>query len=137
MRHVIQLQLPYAMASIAPLQVSDTLHGQTWAEAGSGRPAMRLQSPSAIASIAPSMRRNGSTESLVDAGFLPSMVAFCSGICDEIDWTMGLAALPVLHTQICRQALHDILHANTSDLHEQLLTVTSVRARSKPYPSAV
>lgn len=100
---------------------------------------MRLQSPSAIASIAPSMRRNGSTESLVDAGFLPSMVAFCSGICDEIDWTMGLAALPVLHTQICRQALHEILHAKNqrptcstayndfSESMKQALAICSVR----------
>ena len=62
---------------------------------------MRLQSPSAMASMAPSMRRKGSTASLVVAGFLPSIVALCSGICAEIAWTIGLAALPVLHTQIC------------------------------------
>ena len=62
---------------------------------------MRLQSPSAMASMAPSMRRKGSTASLVLAGFLPSIVALCSGICAEMAWTIGLAALPVLHTQIC------------------------------------
>ena len=90
-----------AMWVHAALVLKQVKAGQTWAVAGSGRPAMRLQSPSAMASTAPSMRRKGSTASLVLAGFLPSMVAFCSGICAEMAWTMGLAALPVLQTQIC------------------------------------
>lgn len=65
---------------------------------------MRLQSPNAMASMAPSMRRKGSTASLVVAGLRPSTVLACSGICAEMARTRGRAALPVLHTQIWRRA---------------------------------
>ena len=55
----------------------------TCAVAGSGAPLRRLQSPSAIACRAPTIRRKGSTASLMLAGLRPCTNSACAFSCAD------------------------------------------------------